>query len=570
MTIKVLDSQVISQIAAGEVVERPASVVKELVENALDASASQISVEIREGGLSLIRVTDNGQGIAESQVELAFLRHATSKIAALRDLQQLTTLGFRGEALPSIASVAQVEMITGVNGEEAGTQVILEDGLVVKHASQARSPGTTVSVQNLFRKIPARLKFLKSPSAEAARIAEVVSRYALAYPEVRFSLINDGKTSLKSSGSGKLMDSVIAVLGLEAAQNMLEVESHLEGFSNSSTAVKISGLTGSPQLVRSSRDYLSFFVNRRWVNSRSLSFAVEEAYTGLLMQGKHPVAVININLPPSTIDVNVHPAKTEIKFQDERGVFAAVQKAVRATLVGTAPVPQVEEVKRAFNVPATPFNSTVPQQANGRSAFNVSSPVYPPLQPTPLITLPLLRVLGQLARNYIVAEGPDGLYLLDQHAAHERIMLEKIRRERAEQKVAVQGLLEAVVVEYSPSQAATLEIYLPLLAEFGFAVQPFGERAFLVKAVPAVLKERDWKALLNELLDSQAGDRSENLLNRLACHSAIRAGQVLSENEMRELIRQLEQTALPNSCPHGRPTMIRLTNSQIEKEFGRT
>jgi DNA mismatch repair protein MutL len=569
MTIKVLDTQVISQIAAGEVVERPASVVKELVENALDAGANQISVEIRDGGLSLIRVTDNGSGIVDDEVELAFQRHATSKIAALQDLQQLTTLGFRGEALPSIAAVAQVQMVTGVNGLESGTQVIFEDGRVIKHDSQARSPGTTISVQNLFRKIPARLKFLKSPSAEAGRIADVVNQYALAYPEVRFTLINEGKTSLRSPGSGKLLDSVVAVYGLEVAQNMLEVGARGTGLVDPAM-IKVSGLVGSPQVARASRDYLSIFVNRRWVSSRSLSFAIEEAYHGLLMQGKHPIAVINIAIPPSAIDVNVHPAKTEIKFQDERAVFGAVQKAVRASLVLTAPVYQVEEVKRSFGVPASSFTTMSPHQHSDHAASFISSSAPPEVQPTPLMALPLLRVIGQLARNYIVAEGPDALYLLDQHAAHERIMLEKIRRQRAEQKVEVQGLLQPASVEFDARQAATLESLLPLLTEFGFDIQYFGERTFLVRAVPAVLRDRDWSAMLRETLDTQATDWAENMLNRLACHSAIRAGQVLSDTEMRELVRQLEKTALPNSCPHGRPTLIRLTIAQLEKEFGRT
>ncbi len=570
MTIKVLDTQVISQIAAGEVVERPASVVKELVENALDAGANQISVEIRDGGLSLIRVTDNGKGIVDDEVELAFQRHATSKIAALQDLQQLTTLGFRGEALPSIAAVAQVQMVTGVNGLESGTQVILEDGRVIKHDSQARSPGTTISVQNLFRKIPARLKFLKSPSAEAGRIADVVNQYALAYPEVRFTLINEGKTSLRSPGSGKLLDSMVAVYGLEVAQNMLEVGARGEGLVVDTAIIKVSGLVGSPQVARASRDYLSIFVNRRWVSSRSLSFAIEEAYHGLLMQGKHPIAVINIAIPPSAIDVNVHPAKTEIKFQDERAVFGAVQKAVRTSLVLTAPVYQVEEVKRSFGVPASSFTTMSPHQHSDHAASFISSSAPPEVQPTPLMALPLLRVIGQLARNYIVAEGPDALYLLDQHAAHERIMLEKIRRQRAEQKVEVQGLLQPASVEFDARQAATLESHLPLFTEFGFDIQYFGERTFLVRAVPAVLRDRDWSAMLRETLDAEASDWAENLLNRVACHSAIRAGQVLSDTEMRELVRQLEQTALPNSCPHGRPTLIRLTIAQLEKEFGRT
>ena len=450
MTIKILNTQVISQIAAGEVVERPASVVKELVENALDAGATQISVEIRDGGLSLIRVTDNGRGIEDCEAELAFQRHATSKIADLQDLQHLTTLGFRGEALPSIASVARVQMVTRTDNAESGAQVVLEDGLVVRHDSQARSPGTTLTVENLFRKIPARLKFLKSPSSEAGRIANIVSQYTMAYPEVRFTLINEGKTPLRSPGSGKLIDSVIAVYGLEVAQNMLEVGAQPEE-NDGGTGIKVSGLVGSPQITRASRDYLSFFVNRRWISSRSLNFAVEEAYHGMLMQGKHPIAVINIAIPPSSIDVNVHPAKTEIKFQDERAVFGAVQKSVRASLMRTAPVPQVEEVKRSFSVPSSPFTSMSPLPSAGHAHPVMPSSTAPVVQPTPLISLPLLRVLGQLARNYIVAEGPDGLYLLDQHAAHERIMLEKIQRQKMERKVEVQGLLQPVTLEFDPA-----------------------------------------------------------------------------------------------------------------------
>jgi DNA mismatch repair protein MutL len=570
MIIKVLDSKVISQIAAGEVVERPASVVKELIENSLDAGANQIGVEIRDGGLSLIKVTDNGRGIAGDEVELAFQRHATSKIADLQDLQLLTTLGFRGEALPSIAAVAQVEMVTSIRGMDVGTQVFLEDGRVIKHESQARSPGTTISVQNLFRKIPARLKFLKSPSAEFGRIAEVVNQYSLAFPEVRFMLINDGKTALKSTGSGKLIDSIVAVYGLEVAQNMLEVKSQVGDLITNPEDIRVNGFVSSPRLVRASREYLSIFVNRRWISSRSLIFAVEEAYHGLLMVGKHPISILNIGILPSAIDVNVHPAKTEIKFQDEKAVFGAVQKAARACLIGTAPVPQVEEIKRTFNAPSTPFTSVQPLSSIHHPGPVSSSSVDTGLQPTHLISLPLLRVLGQLACNYIVAEGPDALYLIDQHAAHERILLEKIQRQQQEQKVEAQGLLQPVTFELDARQSANIEAHLTLLSEFGFDIQYFGERTFLVRAIPAIISDKDWSAMLRETLDTQASDWSENLLNRLACHSAIRSGQVLSDEEMREMVRQLEQTDLPNSCPHGRPTMIRLTIAQLEKEFGRT
>ena len=322
--------------------------------------------------------------------------------------------------------------------------------------------------------------------------------------------------------------------------------------------------------MRSTRDYMSFFVNRRWVNNRMLGFAVEEAYHGLLMQGKHPIAVINIEIPPAQIDVNVHPAKTEIKFQDERAVFSALQRAVRAVLVQSSPVHEVAESQPQFRVPSTPF-SAVPESPKFKMPISPrsegSSGVPPPV--TPLISLPLLRILGQLARNYIVAEGPDGLYLIDQHAAHERVMLEKLRQQKLERRVEKQGLLPAETFEIEPRLAAILGSHLSAVVEMGFEIEAFGQNAFMVRSIPAVLSGRDWPAALRESLESLTSDWAENLLNRLACHSAIRAGQVLSLDEMRELIRQLEKTDLPNSCPHGRPTMVRLTMTQIEKEFGR-
>jgi DNA mismatch repair protein MutL len=570
MTIKVLADRVISQIAAGEVVERPASVVKELVENALDAGSTQITVEIQGGGIGLVRVTDNGSGIADAEVELAFQRHATSKIGDIADLQSLTTLGFRGEALPSLAAVAQVEVTTSLEGD-SGSYLNLSGGRIVRHETRARPPGTTVSVANLFRSLPARLKFLKSANAEAGRCADVVSHYALAYPEVRFTFINDGKTILRTPGSGYLRDSVAAVYGLAVAQDMLAVNNHNATGSGDAPPIRVSGLTSAPGLTRASRDYLSFFVNRRWISNRLLAFAVEEAYHGLLMQGKHPITVIQIEIDPALIDVNVHPAKTEIKFQDERAVFSAVQKAVRAALVQSAPVPRVEEIRSDFTIPAASLSTPPKSPIRPFIPAAPAAVVLPASSGTPpLISLPLLRVLGQLARTYIVAEGPDGLFLIDQHAAHERIMLEKIRREHSARQVEAQGLLEAITVEVEPPQAALLSEHLADLAGFGFTIEPFGERTFLVRAIPTVLAERDWQSLLKESLETRAADWSENLLNILACHSAIRAGQVLNETEMRALVKQLEQTALPNSCPHGRPTMIQITLQRLEKEFGRS
>jgi len=449
--------------------------------------------------------------------------------------------------------------------------LVLEEGRVVRHESAARSPGTTITVNNIFRRVPARLKFLKSANAEAGRVADIVSQYALAYPEVRITFTSECNTTLRSPGSGKLIDAVTAVYGLEVAQTMLEVNGQEVTFNEGRAQVKVSGLTSSPGLTRSTRDYLSFFVNRRWGNNRMLAFAVEEAYHGLLMQGKHPLAVINIEISPQQIDVNVHPSKTEIKFQDERSVFGTIQRAVRAVLVQSAPVPQVEEMRSNFRVPSAGIS------AQREPDSFISLPVLPrpaakagPPAPTPLISLPLLRVLGQLARNYILAEGPDGLFIIDQHAAHERIMLEKIRRQRESQQVEVQGLLQPATLEVEPRQAELMNVHLKELSEIGFTIEAFGDRTYLVRAIPAVLRDRDWAAMLKETLDKQSDDWAEELLYTLACHSAVRAGQVLSESEMKELVRQLEQTALPNSCPHGRPTMVQLTIQRLEKEFGRT
>ena len=568
MPIKVLDPKVVSQIAAGEVVERPASVVKELVENSLDAGSSQISVEVRGGGVSLIRVIDNGVGIPSGEVELAFDRYATSKIGNLADLDSITSLGFRGEALPSIATVSEVDVVTSAVGETAGTYLNLKDGRVTNRGSQGRSQGTTITVRNLFRKVPARLKFLKSSATENGHIANVVSQYALAFSEIKFSLLIDGKVTLRTSGSGRLIDSVTEVYGLEVANNMMAIgqgDGEWEGGAVVSPP-EVTGMVGSPAVSRSSRGYLSFFINRRWVSSRLLAWAVEEAYHGLLMQGKHPVAIINISLPPEQMDVNIHPAKSEVKFQNERLVFSAVQKAVRQALIGSMPVPKIEAPTAAYAAPSERRELLWTSAGSGQLA---SLPLAP-LQ-TPRVSLPVLRVLGQLLSSYIVAEGPDGLYLIDQHAAHERILFEQIKEQRAQQRVEVQGLLEPITLEVSPQQDEVLKSRYKSLAEFGFSIEPFGDRTYLVRAVPALLYKEDWVGMVREVLDSLSGDDwVESMTISMACHSAVRAGQTLTDNEMRELIRQLEQVANPHTCPHGRPTMIHLSSGQLRREFGRS
>jgi len=562
MLIRALDPKVVAQIAAGEVVERPASVVKELVENSLDAGSSQISVEVKGGGVSLLRVTDNGTGIPPGEVGLAFDRYATSKVASLEDLESIQSLGFRGEALPSIAAVAQVDVVTCAAGEEAGTYLSLKDGVISGQGSRGRSQGTTVTVSNLFRKIPARLKFLKSAATENSHIANVVSQYALAFPEVKFSLLTDGRVALRTPGSGRLIDSIVEVYGNDIAGNMIELDND-----TTAPAPRISGMVGSPKVSRSGRGYLSFFVNRRWVNSRMMARAVEEAYHGLLMVGKHPVAVINISLPAQEVDVNIHPTKSEVKFHNDSAIFSAVRRALRQALTEQVTVPRIEV---ASTQPI--FPSVVKETA--ALPYAGTSPDSIPSAPTPAMSLPVLRVLGQLDNSYIIAEGPDGLYLIDQHAAHERILFEKIRQQRSQWDIEVQGLLEPMTLEVSPRQEAILKSRYQDLAEFGFAIEPFGDRTFLIRALPALIHDKDWTGMLRELLDSLSrgdkGDWAEDVTITMACHGAVRAGQSLSEPEMRELVRQLEQCATPHTCPHGRPTMIHLSSGQLKKEFGRT
>ncbi len=559
MPIRVLDKELVARIAAGEVVGRPASAVKELVENSLDAGSTQIAVEVRGGGVSLIRVNDNGVGIPPLEVELAFERYATSKIGNLEDLEQITSLGFRGEALPSIVAVAEVDMVTAAVGEAVGTCISLQDDVIVNRKSQGRSQGTTVTVKNLFRKLPARLKFLKSPATENSHIANVVTQYALAFPEVRFILSIDGRVALRTPGKGQLIDSVIEVYGLEVAQNMLEVNSAAVSLP------KVTGVVGSPAVSRSSRGYLSFFVNRRWITSRLLARAVEEAYHGLLMTGKYPIAVINVSLPPEQVDVNIHPTKTEVKFQQEHVVFSTVQRAVRQALVEQMPVPKIEAIAAATISPAGPKQTL---WTSAEISHTSSLPVAPE---TPSVSLPVLRVLGQLQSSFIIAEGPDGLYLIDQHAAHERVLFERIRHQRSQHKIEVQGLLEPVTFEVNPKQGEVLKSHCQSLAEFGFSIEPFGDKTYLVRAVPALLSDKDWARMLTELLESveSNSDWAEGIAISIACHSAVRAGQALADNELRELVRQLEQTAMPHTCPHGRPTMIHLSSGQLRKEFGR-
>ncbi len=555
MPIRVLAAEVVSKIAAGEVVERPASVVKELIENSLDAGATQVVVEAQGGGVEMIKVSDNGAGIPATELELAFHRYATSKIDNLDDLEKISSLGFRGEALPSIAAVAEIEILTQTSSETIGSYLHLRKGEVVRKESRARPQGTTVTVHRLFRYFPARLKFLKSVNTENSHIAHLVSQYALAFPEVKFSLVLDKRPSLRTTGNGDLREVISEIYGSEVAQRMLRLEQK-DGLA------KVSGLISPPSLARSNRNYLSFFVNRRWVRSPLLTRATEEAYRGLLMDGQHPIAVINISLLTQELDVNIHPAKAQIKFCHEQAVFSSVQKAIEEALART-PIASSK---------AVPFSVSSGQWQSPRMIMD-SEPAFVVAQ-LPTLELPVLRVLGQRADTYIIAEGPDGLYLIDQHAAHERILYDRISAQWAQKEVEVQGLLQPITIEFSPREEETLRASKEFLAEFGFTIEPFGNRSYLIRAIPALIARANIIEIISALLDSLASKESpspweEKISQSLACHGAIRAGQQLSNEEMRELINQLEQTRQPRACPHGRPTMIHLSSHQLEKEFGR-
>jgi DNA mismatch repair protein MutL len=561
MPIKLLAPQVVSKIAAGEVVERPASVVKELVENSLDAGATSISVEARGGGINIIKVSDNGCGIPAAEVEIAFASHATSKLTSLEDLEKIATLGFRGEALPSIAAVADCEILTRYKDEDAGSYLRLVGGKIIYREKRVRQPGTTITVHHLFRHFPARLKFLKSPSTENSHIAHLLTQYALAFPEVQFSLLLEERQSLNTSGNGKLPDAVTDIYGIEISEQLLDIDIKEDGCG-------IKGLVSPPSLSRSNRNYLSYFINRRWVHSALLTRAVEDAYHGSLMTGKHPLAIINVTLPAQDIDVNVHPSKIEVKFRNNQLVFGAAGKAVRQALAVTT-APEIKTVN-VLSAPATPISFWDKSELPAISQQMPPEPAESLKQPA----LPVLRVIGQLASSYIMAEGPQGLYLIDQHAAHERILFEKVQRGQREKKQEIQGLLTPLQIELSPRHEEILESVTETLNDFGITLENFGGRSYLLRAVPAVIAGSNLAEAITELLDNLAGEKEparliEKLAQSLACHGAVKARQPLSMEEMRELVKQLEACEHPGNCPHGRPTTIHLSSHQLEREFGR-
>jgi DNA mismatch repair protein MutL len=672
MPIRQLEPDVAAKIAAGEVVERPASVVKELIENSIDAGATQIRVDLMSGGLQLIRVTDNGTGIPGDELQLALSRHATSKVARIDDLEHIRSLGFRGEALASIAAVAEVTLLSHHRGASQGVQVSATNGQISDITTAASPDGTTVTVRNLFSAVPARLKFLKSRHTEVSRSHHLLEQYALAYPEIRFSVFNEGRQIFSTPGDGQLPSVLLEIYGLQITEQMVPISS-LDGKDDDAERPVVSGFTSLPTCYKSTRQNMSFFVNRRWVLSRLLSYAVEEAYHSLLMAGRHPLAVVNISVDPTQIDVNVHPAKTEIRFLKERRVYAAVQRAVRQAILQDAHMPgwgndaviskqgvtnrattsdeklATESIELDLDIEEEEEQFIAPSDGEGSSAFPQDNPwitvteeetgTKPPLlsrlwqshvrghddqtddtasmiavngtptdktpdnrtptnrtpapgeedlpatfnipnestMPAKVSRLPRLRVVGQLSQSYIVTEGPDGMYLIDQHAAHERILLEKMVAALQERAPLSQLLLTPITLSLAPDELVAVEDRLQQLEQIGFSLEILEDSSLQVRAVPNVLvKEMNARSLHDLLIELTVTDQpghsetwEEHALANVACKSAIKANYFLTVSEMREMIEQLERTNAPYSCCHGRPTMVHFSLSALEREFGR-
>lgn len=574
MTIQILPDEVASQIAAGEVVERPASVVKELVENALDAGAGQITIRVAGAGQRLVEVQDDGCGISPEELQLSVTRHATSKLRTAEDLFRIATLGFRGEALASIGSVSQMSITSRQAGIETGARIHVVGGKVEGFQPAGAPQGTTVRVEELFFNVPARRKFLKKEITERRQIDELVMRYAMAFPAVRFQLTQEERLSLQTSGSGDRKEALAAIYGVEYARQMLEVYALEE-------ELKITGFISPTTLTRSNRKEIHFAINGRPVQDATLTAAAVQAYHTLLMVGRYPVVMIYIEMPSDSVDVNVHPTKAEVRFRDRDRVFSAVQRSIRKALLAYTPVPELrsQQAWQAFAwEPAAERSGSnwgglealqSPEDGTDEQGESLEIHAFTARQ------VPILRLVGQVAAAYLIAEGPDGLYLIDQHAAHERVLYEKFIAQESG-SIPSQALLEPAYVELPPGGARLLDEQLATLSELGFDVKSFGRNTYLVRAIPVLLSGMDPSAALRVVVEDFEEDetpllsqRRERLIARVCKRAAVKAGHALSNAEQQALLQDLERCESPRTCPHGRPTMIHLSVDLLERQFGR-
>lgn len=610
--IKLLENNLINKIAAGEVVERPVSVVKELVENAIDAGSTNITIEISDGGTSLIRITDNGKGILKSDVKTAFLRHATSKISSFEDLESVLSLGFRGEALSSISSVSQVEMITKSETETTGTRIEIHGGQVISEGDIGSANGTTILIRNLFYNTPARRKFLKKSSVESGYISEMINKLSFSHPEVSFKYVNNNSVVTQTKGNGDLKTTIFQVYGKDISKNLLEVNSNKH-------KIKLTGFIAKPEVSRGNRSYEHFFINGRHIKNEIVRSAVEQAYKTKLPIGKFPIFILKMEIDPSRVDVNVHPTKLEVRFSEGELIYEYVLETISKVLESTNLIPEVtwaKENKPVFEKPknitignyvaeryvpeslpqATSFSDLIFQMDNDK---NISHQIkedakeitYESLefkkdiqQTVEEVKAPKklffnnYKIIGQVFNTYWIVEQEKSLYLIDQHAGHERILFEQLTNKFKNEKISSQKLIEPIAVNLSLSE---MEIYKQnenLLKDFGFEVEEFGDRTVALRAVPYILECPANVDFFIEIIDrlSSVDTSVSNIFElkmekiaSISCKAAVKANDKLSYMEAKTLIEKILKLENPFTCPHGRPTIIEMTKYELEKNFKR-
>ena len=624
--IKILSSEVANKIAAGEVVERPASVVKELIENAVDAESSSIRVEIRAGGKRLIRVSDNGTGMEREDALLALERHATSKVSRIEDLETIQTFGFRGEALASIASVSNFELLTRTSDAIQGTKISVDGGVFRSVEESGCSPGTHISINNLFHNVPARLKFLKTDTTEMNHIIKQVTWAALAHPSIHFVLTHNGKTVIDVRACDSNIERARLLYGKEFADNLIEFDEELPDF-------KLSGLLGKPEFTKPKRDYQLFFMNQRPIRSAMIGAALKEALGATVQSGRHAVSFLFMTLEPETVDVNVHPAKTEVRFKNERTIFSGIVKMIRGVINKENFIPKIEtsteaEVKsvderdsftknpitsQPLTRPRQTFTPKIESDASETTKSEEKttdtveierheiSPakevetetknqepktvVQPARQPIPegatlkLLDFDNVELKTNLFKTYIVAEGEDKVFFIDQHVAAERVLYERFVNQLKAAGIPVQGMLLPVTVEVTHEQMAIQKVHADLFNKIGFELEEFGANTILIRAIPAPLPTRTVAQTVTDLLDKlteQPHDEIElpkaidDALITLACKSAVKAGDTLDSKEMINLIRELSEAKLPFNCPHSRPIIVEMGRDELERRFHRS